>query len=55
MKNDQTRLTLESAVLERALKDVNFRQESLSDPKGCLEKELWIKLPESVDIDDSLC
>jgi hypothetical protein len=48
MEEKNLRKELEARVIERAFKDENFRMELLRDPKGNLEKELGIKIPESV-------
>ncbi len=42
--------SIQEQVIVRAMKDEAFRQELLSSPKGVLERELGITLPQGVTI-----
>jgi hypothetical protein len=46
----KTRKELEVQLITRALKDEDFKQELLAEPKAMVEKELNTKLPEYIDI-----
>jgi hypothetical protein len=50
MEQKNLRNDLEARVIGRALKDENFRLELLRDPKSSLEKELGVKIPDSVTV-----
>jgi len=45
-----TRVQLESVLVQKCWKDPEFRKQVVSDPKGMLEKHLGRKLPEQVKI-----
>ena len=44
------RRDLETQLTARAWKDDAFKQELLKDPKGLLEREFKLKLPDSVNV-----
>lgn len=44
------RAEIERRLVERSLKDEEFRQRLLDDPKGILEQELGRRLPEGVQV-----
>ena len=44
------RAEIERRLVERSLEDESFRQELLADPKGALEQELGIRLPDEVQV-----
>jgi len=46
----QTREHFEKLILEKAMKDEAFRTELLKNPKMTLEKEIGVKIPESINI-----
>jgi hypothetical protein len=46
----KTRKDLEIHLITRALKDEDFRQELVANPKAVVEKEIGAKLPEELDI-----
>jgi len=45
-----TRVQLESALVQKCWKEPEFRKQVVGDPKGMLEKHLGRKLPEQVKI-----
>jgi hypothetical protein len=45
-----TRLLMETRLIERAWKDQEFRNAVVRDPKGMLEKRLGRKLPDQVRV-----
>src|SRR5215469_5755903 len=45
-----TRVQLESALIQKCWKEPEFRKQVVGDPKGMLEKHLGRKLPEQVKI-----
>jgi hypothetical protein len=45
-----SRAAMERRLIERSLKDEEFRQRLLEDPKGALEQELGSALPEGVQV-----
>jgi len=44
------RSEIERRPVARGLEDESFRQELLADPKGALEQELGIRLPDEVQV-----
>jgi hypothetical protein len=44
------RAEMERKLIQRSLEDEDFRQRLLDDPKGTIEQELEIQLPESVEV-----
>ena len=44
------RSEIERRLVARSLEDESFRQELLADPKGALEQELGIRLPDEVRV-----
>lgn len=44
------RKQFEQQIIEKAIKDQSFRQQLLDDPKGVIEKEFGLKIPESVEV-----
>ncbi|MGJ5675413.1 MAG: NHLP leader peptide family RiPP precursor [Nostochopsis sp.] len=46
----KTRKDLEIHLITRALKNEEFRQELIANPKAVVEKELGVKLPEELEI-----
>lgn len=44
------RSEIERRLIEKSLQDESFRQELLEDPKGVLEQELGIRLPDEVQV-----
>ena len=44
------RAEVERRLVERSLKDEDFRQRLLDDPKGTVEQELGRRLPEGVEV-----
>jgi hypothetical protein len=45
-----SRRDLEGRLIDRAWKDVAFRRALLDDPKGTLERELEVRVPEGVSL-----
>jgi hypothetical protein len=45
-----SRYDLEARLLDRALKDPAFRRALIEDPKGTLERELRVTVPEGVGL-----
>jgi hypothetical protein len=45
-----SRAEMEQRLIQRSLEDEDFRQRLLDDPKGTIEQELEIQLPESVEV-----
>jgi Nitrile hydratase, alpha chain len=46
----KTRKDLEIHLITRALKNEEFKQELVANPKGAIEQELGVKLPEDLEI-----
>ena len=46
----ETRKQLEQRVIEKAMKNEEFRQQLLTSPKETLEREFGFKIPESFSI-----
>ena len=44
------RSEVERRLVQRSMEDEDFRQKLLDDPKGALEQELGIGLPEGVEV-----
>ena len=44
------RAEVERRLIERSLEDDAFRQRLLADPKGALEEELGIRLPDNIEV-----
>lgn len=51
MNTSQNRQSLESQLIEKALKDDAFRKKLADDPKGAIESDAGIKLPEDLQIE----
>lgn len=49
-KLNAQRKNLEQHLLEKALKDDAFRQRLITDPKGTIESETSLKLPDEINI-----
>ena len=47
---DMTRQTFEAQVIERSLRDPEFRQELMSNPRDVMEREFGMRIPEGVEI-----
>ena len=47
---NQKRQQLEQALIEKAMNDEAFRKELIADPKGLIEKETGMKLPETFNV-----
>ena len=47
---DQGRKQLEEKLIEKAMKDENFRKFLLENPKAAIEDETGIKIPEAVNL-----
>jgi hypothetical protein len=45
-----SRAEFERRLIQRSLEDDSFRQKLLDDPKGTLEQELGMQLPEGVEV-----
>lgn len=45
-----TRKEVEKKLSEKASKDSTFRESLLNDPKGTIEKEMGIKIPEDTEV-----
>ena len=45
-----SRAEMERRLINRSLKDEDFRQQLLADPKGVLEQELGSALPEDIEV-----
>jgi hypothetical protein len=45
-----SRRDLEARLIEKASKDAGFRRALIEDPKGTLERELQVNVPEGVDL-----
>jgi len=50
MEIGKTKTEFEEKVIAKALKDEVFRQKLLADPKGCIEAEFGITIPETFSI-----
>ncbi len=50
MDENTTRKALEAQLIERAMKDVTFREELRRDPKGIFEREFGITMPSNTQI-----
>ena len=46
----QKRNQLEQLLIEKAMNDEAFRKELIADPKGTIEKETSMKLPEAFNV-----
>ena len=46
----RTRQELEAGLIERAAKDEAFRRALVEDPRGTLERELGVQVPEGVGL-----
>jgi len=46
----KTAQEMEAAVIARATEDADFRAQLLGDPKGAIEQELGISIPEAMEI-----
>jgi hypothetical protein len=44
------RAEMERKLIQRSLEDEDLRQRLLDDPKGTIEQELEIQLPESIEV-----
>jgi hypothetical protein len=44
------RAEMEWKLIQRSLEDEDLRQRLLDDPKGAIEQELGIQLPESIEV-----
>ena len=49
-KQMEVRSNIEKMIIEKAMKDDLFRSELIANPKQAIEKELGIKLPESMSL-----
>jgi len=47
---DMNRFELQQEVVKRAMKDESFREKLLKDPKGTIDKEFGLKLPDDFTI-----
>jgi hypothetical protein len=50
MAERKSRREIQAELAERAMKDEAFRRALLEDPRGTLERELKVKLPEEVSL-----
>lgn len=50
MTNSNPRDQLEQQVIERAGRDSQFRRELLSDPRGTVEREYGVSIPQDIQI-----
>lgn len=48
--SQEIRKQIEQKIIEKAMKDEDFRKQLIDDPKHLLEQEFRMKLPDSVDI-----
>jgi hypothetical protein len=48
--SNASRREMEARLVDKAWKDAAFRRELLEDPKGTLERELAVKLPEGFSL-----
>jgi hypothetical protein len=48
MEQTQFRKALEEKLIERSLKDENFRKTLIENPRAALEEELGVKLPQNI-------
>jgi hypothetical protein len=46
----RTRREIEAGLIERAAKDEAFRRALVADPKGTLERELGVRMPDGVSL-----
>ena len=46
----ETRKQIENQIIEKAMKDEQFRKKLINNPKDTLEKELGTKFPEGLNI-----
>jgi hypothetical protein len=50
MAERKTRREIQAELVERAMQDEAFRRELVSNPRGVLERELGVTIPEAVRI-----
>jgi Nitrile hydratase, alpha chain len=50
MAEQKTRREMQAQLVERAMKDEAFRQELVSNPRGILEREFSLRVPETVQV-----
>ena len=49
-RGDTGRAQMERRLIERSIEDEAFRQKLIEDPKGAVEQELGMRLPEGVRV-----
>ena len=45
-----TRSEIERTIVQRSIEDEDFRQRLLDDPKGTVDREMGIRLPEGIEV-----
>jgi hypothetical protein len=50
MSEGSARTEMERRLIEKSLQDESFRQKLVEDPKGAVEEELGMRLPEEVRV-----
>lgn len=50
MNSEKTRQSIEQEIRVKSLKDTEFRQQLLADPKSAIEAAMGINIPENLEI-----